>query len=73
MTVLQMLSEMICAEEFLGLITLAKLVHMVQVLCSSIPVRGIEELFATESIYIGCSWATGRGVECSLNASKCSA
>jgi hypothetical protein len=68
-----MLSEMICTEKFLGLIALAKLVHMVQVLCSSVPVRGIGELFATEPTYVGRSWTTGRGVKCSLNASKCSA
>jgi hypothetical protein len=36
---LQMLSEVICAEEFLGVVALAELVHGGQVLESSIPVR----------------------------------
>jgi hypothetical protein len=36
---LQMLSEVVCAEEFLGVVALAKFVHGGQVLESSIPVR----------------------------------
>jgi hypothetical protein len=39
MAVLEMLPEMICSEELFGLITLAELVNVCQVINSAIPVR----------------------------------
>jgi hypothetical protein len=63
-----MLSEVICTEKLLCLVTLAKLVRVIQMLCPGIPVRGIRELFATEATLVGCSWEGWIGVECSLHA-----
>ena len=69
-TVLQMLSKMICTEKLLGLIAFAKFVRVVQMLCSSVPVRRIEKLLATESAQVGCGWTGRIRVERSLNASE---
>jgi hypothetical protein len=63
-----MLSEVICTEKLLCLVTLAKFVRVVQMLCPGIPVRGIRELFATEATQIGCSWAGWIGVKCSVHS-----
>jgi hypothetical protein len=65
-----MLSEVICAEELLGLIAFTELMRMVQMLSSSVPVGGVGELFATESADIGRGWTRRRRVERSLHASK---
>ena len=48
MAMLQMLSEVVCAEEFLRIIALAEFMHGGQVLESSIPVwlRGIWEFLS---------------------------
>lgn len=70
MAVLQMLSEVICAEELLGLVALAELVRMVQMLCSGVPVGGVRKLLATESAYVGGGWTSRGRVKCSLYASE---
>jgi hypothetical protein len=70
MAVLQMLSEVVCAEEFLGLVALAKLVRMVQMLCSDVPVGRVGELLATESADVGRGWTSRRRVKRSLYASE---
>jgi hypothetical protein len=61
MAVLQMLSEVVCAEEFLGL---------VQMLCSDVPVGRVGELLATESADVGRGWTSRRRVKRSLYASE---
>ena len=56
MAVLQVLSKVIGAEEFLGLIALAEFVHVIQVLGPSIPICGIGELLTAITAYVGsCS------------------
>jgi hypothetical protein len=51
MTVLEVLSEMIGSEKFLGLVALAKLVHVGKVVYSAIPIRlrVVGKLFTAES------------------------
>ena len=48
MTVLEMLAKVVCAEELLGLIALAELVHVVEMVGARLPVgRAVGELLAT--------------------------
>lgn len=65
-----MLSEMVRAEELLGLIAFAKFVCVVQMFCSSIPIRGVGKFFTAKSTQVGRGWTGRIRVECSLNASK---
>jgi hypothetical protein len=44
--VLQVLTEVVCAEELLCLIALAELVHVVEVLCANVPLGRSWEVFA---------------------------
>jgi hypothetical protein len=55
MTVLQVLSKMVGTEELLGLVALAKFVHVIQVLGPSVPIRWIRKLFTAISTDVGCS------------------
>lgn len=48
-----MLSKVVCPEELLGLIAFAKLVGMVQVLGSDIPLRRIWEILAAVATHVG--------------------
>lgn len=73
MAVLQVLSEMVCTEELLGLIAFAELVHVVQVLCSSLPIRRVREFFTAIPTDVCGSRASSRGVESCMNAGKCCA
>lgn len=52
---LQMLSEVICAEKLLSLVAFAKLMHMIKVLCSGVPIRRVGILFTAESTHVGRS------------------
>lgn len=70
MAVLQVLSEVICAEELLGLIAFAKLVRMVQMLCSDVPIGRVRKFLATETADVGRGWTSGRSVKRSLYASE---
>ena len=53
MAVLQMLSKMVGAEELLGLVALAELVHVIQVIGPSAPVCGKWEFLTAIATYIG--------------------
>jgi hypothetical protein len=59
MAVLKMLSEMICAKKLLGLVAFTKLVNMIQVLRSSIPICRIGKFFAAKTTDISRSWTGG--------------
>ena len=59
MAVLEVLAEVISAEEFLGLVTFAKLVHVVQMFSSRFPACRVGELFSAEATNIGHVWASG--------------
>lgn len=56
MAVLEMLAEVIGAEEFLGLVALAKFVHVIQVVGPSLPVGGIGKFFSAVPADIGSRW-----------------
>ena len=70
---LQMLAKMIRPEEFLGLVTLSKFMHVIQVLGSDIPVGRIWELLTAITAHIGCRRVVLRGVECRMYPRKRSA
>lgn len=70
MTVLQMLPEMVRAEELLGLVTFAKFMNMIEMLCSCLPVGGVRELFSAVPAGIECCWSSGRWMESGLGPSK---
>lgn len=50
--VLQVLPEVISAEELFGLVALPKLVHMVQMFSANIPLRRVWEVLPTVATYI---------------------
>lgn len=60
---------MICSEKFLGLIALAELVGVVEMLSTNVPLRWVGEYFAAVPTDIGTRIGR-RGVECSLDASQ---
>ena len=70
---LQVLSEMICTEELFRLVALAKLMGVIKMLCSRIPVRRVGKLFAAEATKVGCSWSGVIGMKRSVDASERSA
>ena len=49
MAVLEMLSEVVCSEELLGMVTLSEFVHMVEMVCSNFPLRRVRKFFAAVS------------------------
>jgi hypothetical protein len=59
MAMLQVLTEVICTEEFLGLVTLAKFVHVVQVFSSRFPACRVGKLFSAKAANVGHCWASG--------------
>jgi hypothetical protein len=63
MAVLQMLTEVVGAEEFLGLIAFTKFVHNVQVFGTNIPIRRVGELFAAVTTGISRRPTCRRGME----------
>lgn len=70
MAVLEVLAEVVGAEELLRFVTLTKLVHMVEVFRAELPSRRIGKLFATVAADVctvaghgrveGCLWAGER-------------
>jgi len=52
MTVFKVLAKVVCSKEVLGLVTLAKLVHKIEVLGPSVPVGGIRELLAAITAHV---------------------
>lgn len=72
MAVLQMLAEVVCAEELLRLVTLSKLVHMVEMFRAKLPARWVSKLLATVATNVSTVASHGR-VECCFWAGKCSA
>lgn len=58
-----MLSEVICTEEFLGLVAFTKLVDMANVLSPSLPVCWVRELLTAEPTGIRGSSVAMRRVE----------
>ena len=72
MAVLQMLAEVVCAEELLRLVTLSKLVHMVEMFRAKLPARWVSKLLATVATHVSTVASHGR-VECCLWTGKCSA
>jgi len=73
MTVLEMLAKVVCAEELLGLVTLAKFVHVIQMFGPSIPVCGNGKLFSAVPAHIGRRGMGWRGVEGCLHSRQRSA
>jgi hypothetical protein len=73
MTVLQMLSKMIGAEKLLSLIAFAEFMHVIQMFCSGLPIRGKWEFLTAITTYVGYARMGGRGVEGSMHTRKCSA
>lgn len=63
MAVFQMLPEVVCTEEFLGLVTLSELMHMVQVFRARFPIGRIGEFFSTVAAYVSCSWSSWGGMK----------
>lgn len=59
MTVLKVLTEVVGTKEFLGLVALAKLVHVIEVLGPRLPIGRVRKLFAAVAAHIGRCW-----VEC---------
>ena len=55
----QMLAEVVGTEEFLALVALSKLVHVIEMLRSCIPIGRVWELFTAVAAHIGYRW-----VEC---------
>lgn len=72
MAVLQMLAEMIGAEEFLCLVTLSKLVHMVKMFRAELPARRVGKLLAAVATDVSAVAGHGR-VECCFWAGERSA
>lgn len=60
MTVFQVLSEVISAEEFFRLVAFAEFVNVIQMLGPYIPLRRVGKLFATESTEISFVTRWGR-------------
>jgi hypothetical protein len=69
---LEVLAEVIRAEELLRLVTLSKFVHMVEMLCAKLPARRIGKLLATVATDVSTVASHGR-VECCLWAGERSA
>ena len=67
---LQMLAEVVGAEKLFGLIALAKLMLLTQMLGSHIPVWWIRKFLATVSAHIARRRMDVRGVECGRNPTK---
>ena len=59
-----MLAEVISAEEFLCLVTLPKLVHMVKMFRAKLPARRIGELLATVATHVSSVTSHGRVESC---------
>ena len=72
MAVFEMLTEVVGAEEFLCLVALSELVHVVEMFCAKIPARRVGELFATIATNI-CTIASHGLMEGCFCTSKCSA
>ena len=72
MAMFQMLAEVIRTEELLCLVTLSKLVHMVEMFRAKLPSRRVGELLATVAADISAVAGHGR-MECCLWASERSA
>jgi len=70
MTVFQVLSEVVCTEKLLGLVTFSKLMHVVQMFRACFPVGGVAEFFSTVAAYVSCSRLRWRRVESSVDPSK---
>lgn len=70
MTVFEMLSEVVRAEELLGLVAFAKFVIPANVVASLRPVSRISKLCATKAADVCQSVVVGRRVEYALNAVK---
>lgn len=72
MRMLQVLAEVVSTEEFLRLVAFAELMHVVQVICSHIPLGWIGELFATVAAGVHAT-AGRRRMEGSLGTGECCA
>ena len=70
MAVLQVLSEMVCAEKLLGLVAFSKFVHVIQMFGSRFPIRRVGKFFTAIPTDVCGSRASGRGVESCVNTSE---
>jgi len=70
MTVLQVLTEMICSEKLLDLVTLAKFMLLAQMLCPDIPVRWIRIFLAAVPANIEDGWVSVRLMKGGRNIPK---
>lgn len=70
MAVLQMLSKMVGAKEFFSLVTLSKLVHVVQVFSPSVPVGRQWEFFAAVPANVGHARVRWGRMESGMDTSK---
>lgn len=73
MAMLKVLSEMVGTEELLGLVAFTKFMHVIQVLRSCFPVRGVGKFLTAVPANVCGSGASRRGVESCMNASECCA
>lgn len=71
MTVFEVLPEVVSSKEFLCLVTLAKLVDVVQVLGSHVPLRRVAKLFAAVATGV-CTVRRGRSMESRFDARQSS-
>jgi hypothetical protein len=55
---LQVLSEVVCAEELLGLVAFTKFMHMIQMLGSGFPIWRVGEFFTAISANVCHSWTS---------------
>ena len=61
---LEVLAEVIRAEELLRLVTLSKLVHMVEMFCAKLPARRIGKLLTTVATDVSTVTSHGRVERC---------
>lgn len=73
MAVLQMLSEVIRAEEFFGLIAFTEFVNGHEMFGPMIPVRRSWKLLAAVSADICRRWVNGRRMERRMHSHECAA
>jgi len=72
MAMLEVLAEVVCAEELLRFVTLSELVHMVKMFRAKLPARRVSKLLATVATNVSTVAGHGR-VECCFWTGECCA
>lgn len=73
MAMLQVLSEVVRAEELFGLVAFTKLMDMIQMLRPRFPIGRVGKFFTAISANVCHVWTNRGGVESCLNTGKCGA